>query len=410
MPETQPREVFDILLESLKIQAEKYKVIVSQDALTHDQRKDFDSEIKQMYELLSNMTNSSTVYTLSEIQQLKIQYELKIQELQNTLDNIDVTTVKGDVGEQGIQGEKGLQGLQGIQGEKGEKGDTGLQGIQGEKGDAGLQGIQGIQGEKGEKGEKGETGLQGLQGIQGEKGQKGDTGLQGEKGLDGAMTFSDLTLEQKLSLKGEKGDTGLQGEKGDKGDKGDIGSQGIPGLKGDTGLQGIKGDKGDKGDAGIQGSSLTYNDLTPEQKQELANLVPVLNSGGASSNKIILKNFSSSFAYLHIKTSFLLEDSFTFRFNFCQTDLIYGAVDCIKIYRSKSTTLKQNLAFGSEILLVPYYAADGSFCFCFKVPDLFPLLEFIFDSDLDYEINKSPLPDSAFGVFDYYSYISEKGL
>ena len=105
-----------------------------------------------------------------------------------------------------------------------------------------------------------------------------------------------------------------------------------------------------------------------------------------------------------------MEDSFTFRFNFCQTDLIYGAVDCIKIYRSKSTTLKQNLAFGSEILLIPYYAADGSFCFCFKIPDLFPLLEFIFDSDLDYEINESPLPDSVFGVFDYYSYISEKGL
>lgn len=384
MADIQPIEVFDILLESLKIQAEKYKAIVSQDALTHDQRKDFDAEIKQMYELLSNMTNSSTVYTLSEIQQLKVQYELRIQELQTILDNIDVTTVKGDTGEQGIQG------LQGLKGDKGDKGDSGLQGIQGQKGDQGIQGQNGIDGTHGLDGDDGLSAYQialnnGFVGSETEwlQSLKGATG---EKGLDGAVTFESLNPQQIALLKGEKGD------------------------KGDTGLQGIQGLKGDKGADGQDATPLTFNDLTPEQKQELANLVPISNSGGASSNKIILKNFSSSSAYLHIKTSFLLEDSFTFRFNFCQTDLIYGAVDCIKIYRSKSTTLKQNLAFGSEILLIPYYAADGSFCFCFKIPDLFPLLEFIFDSDLDYEINESPLPDSVFGVFDYYSYISEKGL
>ena len=97
MLDTNANDVFKILLESLKIQAEKYKSLVDQD-LTHEQRKDFDTEIKQMFELLTTMTNSSIVYTLSEIQALKIQYEAKIKELTTTLDNIDVTTVKGDNG------------------------------------------------------------------------------------------------------------------------------------------------------------------------------------------------------------------------------------------------------------------------------------------------------------------------
>lgn len=65
------------------------------------------------------------------------------------------------------------------------------------------------------------------------KGDKGD-----------ALTWDDLTPEQKASLKGEKGD------KGDQGIQGEQGPQGIQGEKGD------KGDTGDKGDDGASGGML----------------------------------------------------------------------------------------------------------------------------------------------------------
>ena len=48
----------------------------------------------------------------------------------------------------------------------------------------------------------------------------------------------------------------IKGEKGDKGERGE---------KGEKGEQGLKGDKGEKGDA------LTWNDVTPEQKEEVIN-------------------------------------------------------------------------------------------------------------------------------------------
>lgn len=55
------------------------------------------------------------------------------------------------------------------------------------------------------------------------------------------LQWSDLTADQKASLKGEKGD------KGDTGATGATGAQGAKGDKGDTGATGAKGDKGDDG-------------------------------------------------------------------------------------------------------------------------------------------------------------------
>ena len=96
--------------------------------------------------------------------------------------------------------------------------------------------------------------------------------LKGDKGE--ALTFDDLTEEQKAQLKGDKGEafryedftpeqvSALKGPKGDtgaQGDKGDNGDTGAQGPKGDTGAQGAKGDKGDKGEA------FTYSDFTAEQ-------------------------------------------------------------------------------------------------------------------------------------------------
>ena len=81
-----------------------------------------------------------------------------------------------------------------------------------------------------------------LDGVRGQRGETGATGPQGETGATGAaLTWDDLTEEQKAELKGETGDTGP---------KGDTGPQGEPGPKGDTGPQGETGPKGDTGPEG----------------------------------------------------------------------------------------------------------------------------------------------------------------
>lgn len=66
---------------------------------------------------------------------------------------------------------------------------------------------------------------------------------------DAEFTTEDLELIANMYIRGEKGDKGDQGEKGDKGDQGD------------------KGDKGDKGDP------LTYDEMSEEQKVDLASKV-----------------------------------------------------------------------------------------------------------------------------------------
>ena len=52
--------------------------------------------------------------------------------------------------------------------------------------------------------------------------------IRGAKGADGTMVFSDLTEEQKASLKGDQGDPGPKGDPG----------VGTPGEKGDPGTAG----------------------------------------------------------------------------------------------------------------------------------------------------------------------------
>lgn len=60
--------------------------------------------------------------------------------------------------------------------------------------------------------------LASLKGAKGDKGDTGETGAAGEKGETGAaLTWDDLTDEQKAALKGEKGDTGATGSAGSNG-------------------------------------------------------------------------------------------------------------------------------------------------------------------------------------------------
>ena len=197
----------------------------------------------------------------------------------------------------------------------------GLQGPQGDQGPSGAKGLQGDKGEKGDKGDRGPQGLQGPRGEQGPTGPQGPKGDKGDKGADGIMTFTDLTDEQKESLRGpqgiqgiqgDRGPQGLQGPKGDKGDngvagksayqiavdngyvgtesawvaslkgdKGDTGAQGIQGIQGKQGPQGPKGDKGDQGNDGFT-PIITFNN----EKTEMTV------SGKTTTNKVDFKKIT----------------------------------------------------------------------------------------------------------------------
>ena len=116
-------------------------------------------------------------------------------------------------------------------------------------------------------------------GLTGPQGEKGDTGTslsingsvadeaslpKSPKDGDGYMVKGDLYLAKDGKyinvgrIKGPQGDTGPQGATGPRG------PQGIKGDRGPIGPQGFKGDKGDP---------LKYQDLTEEQKKEIANHV-----------------------------------------------------------------------------------------------------------------------------------------
>lgn len=198
---TVAEEISNILFDSLKIQAERYKTIMDSESLTHEQRKEFDIEIKQMYQLLSEMTQTSTVYTLAEIKALKIQYEAKILELQKTLDNLNVTVVKGENGKDGVDGKDGVNGLDG---KSLTYDDLTLEQKQELKGADGQNGKDGLNGKDGKSltydvltPEQKEE----LKGADGQNGLDGKDGLDGKNGLDGkSLVYADLTDTQKQQI------------------------------------------------------------------------------------------------------------------------------------------------------------------------------------------------------------------
>ena len=95
--------------------------------------------------------------------------------------------------------------------------DSNTELFKGDKGDKGDVGPQGPRGYQGPKGDVGEQGIQGPKGERGPQGIQGPQGVKGVDGVDGAVTFEELTEEQRLELKGDKGDTGPQGVKGNDG-------------------------------------------------------------------------------------------------------------------------------------------------------------------------------------------------
>lgn len=155
------------------------------------------------------------------------------------------------------------------------KGDTGPTGPQGPDGESAYD-IWLDQGNTGSEQDfldsiKGETGPQGPAGHDGEQGPTGPTGP--------AMTWDDLTPEQKAELKGETGPTGPTGATGADGasaydiwlEQGHTGTieDFLNSLEGPQGPQGETGEQGPVGPTGATGPALTFDDLTEEQKAEL---------------------------------------------------------------------------------------------------------------------------------------------
>ena len=79
----------------------------------------------------------------------------------------------------------------------------------------------------------------------------------------------------------------IQGEKGDKGETGKQGPQGIPGPQGETGEEGKR---GPQGFPGKKGDPFKYEDLTEEQKKEIANKVVIGEIAAAYAKKEDLDN------------------------------------------------------------------------------------------------------------------------
>lgn len=147
-----------------------------------------------------------------------------------------LTIAKGDKGDPGPQGPTGATGPQGPVGPKGDNGADGKSAYE-------------IWLDKGHTGTE-EDFLDAIKGPTGPQGPKGDTGA--------AMTFDELTVEQKAELKGETGPQGPIGPTGPQGPKGNDGNvafdsltpEQIEQIRGPQGIQGPIGPKGDKGDTG----------------------------------------------------------------------------------------------------------------------------------------------------------------
>ncbi|MDD2896916.1 MAG: hypothetical protein PHG81_12940 [Aliarcobacter sp.] len=256
-------DIYQVLLASLKVQADKYKIIIDAD-MPHSERKDLDTEIKQMYELLSQMTNSTIILSSAEIESLKSQFDLKLQELQSILDNPNITTVKGDNGLSSYELalENGFVG-------------TEIEYLESLKGQNGLSlTFDSLTTEEKEL-LKGQDGLSSYE-LALENGFVGTEieyleSLKGQNGL--SLTFDSLTTEEKESLKGQNGLSSyeLALENGFVGTEIEY----LESLKGQNGLSLTFNSLTTEEKESLKGQSFTYDMFTPEQLQQIANLVNI---------------------------------------------------------------------------------------------------------------------------------------
>ena len=106
-------EILQILLSSLKVQAEKMKELIGDSTLSYEQRKNFDTEISEMYNVLASLSNTSIVYSLSEIKILKDTYQSELDKFLESLSNIDLSSITLTPEQiANLKGENGLSAYQ----------------------------------------------------------------------------------------------------------------------------------------------------------------------------------------------------------------------------------------------------------------------------------------------------------
>lgn len=106
-------EILQILLSSLKVQAEKMKELINDSTLSYEQRKNFDTEISEMYNVLASLSNTSIVYSLSEIKILKDTYQSELDKFLESLSNIDLSSITLTPEQiANLKGENGLSAYQ----------------------------------------------------------------------------------------------------------------------------------------------------------------------------------------------------------------------------------------------------------------------------------------------------------
>lgn len=138
----------------------------------------------------------------------------------------------------------------------------------------------GPEGKEGKKGDRGETGAAlNVKGTKNTASELPATGTAGDAYMVGGdlYVWSETTWTNVGRIKGEKGDQGEPGQKGDppKLTISDAGTWVVEGV--DTGKRamGPKGEQGNPGQEGKRGLPMRYDDLTPAQKQEVADMVHV---------------------------------------------------------------------------------------------------------------------------------------
>ena len=193
-------EILQILLSSLKVQAEKMKELIGDSTLSYEQRKNFDTEISEMYNVLASLSNTSIVYSLSEIKILKDTYQSELDKFLESLSNIDLSSITLTPEQiANLKGENGLSAYQIAV-------NNGFEGSQSEWLDS-LKGsnfsFEDLTQEQKDT-LKGENGLSAYQiavnnGFEGSQSEWLDS-LKGSN-----FSFEDLTQEQKDTLKGENG-------------------------------------------------------------------------------------------------------------------------------------------------------------------------------------------------------------
>lgn len=104
------QSIYDTLLESLQIQAERFKDIISNQTLTPQERKDFDTEIREMHTLLSDMTNTSAVFTVTQLKALEKDFQDRLVKFDEAISKLDLTTININLTPEQIEVLKGQDG------------------------------------------------------------------------------------------------------------------------------------------------------------------------------------------------------------------------------------------------------------------------------------------------------------